>query len=407
MKKTVLREYAKLIARKGANVQKGQEVVISAELDCPEFVKYTVEECYKAGASKVTVQFSYQPLTKVNVKYQKPKTLGRVEKWEEERLSHRLDTLPATIYLVSEDPDGLKGMDQKKYSAAIQSRMKVIKPYRDKMDNHYQWCIAAVPGEMWAKKIFPGVRTAKAVEMLWEAILSCSRAYGDPINNWEEHNAELRDHYTKLNNMQLKTLHYKASNGTDLTVGLRELGEFAGGEETTLEGVKFNPNIPSEECFVSPKKGEAEGIVYSTKPLSYNGELIDEFWIRFKDGKAVECGAKQNEELLKELINMDEGAAYLGECALVGFDSPINESGLLFYNTLFDENACCHLALGRGFPETTKDFEKYTLKELHEMGVNDSIIHEDFMIGTADLEITGTSFDGKEYQIFKNGKWAF
>ncbi|MBQ8533806.1 MAG: aminopeptidase [Clostridia bacterium] len=407
MKKTVLREYAKLIARKGANVQKGQEVVISAELDCPEFVKYTVEECYKAGASKVTVQFSYQPLTKVNVKYQKPKTLGRVEKWEEERLSHRLDTLPATIYLVSEDPDGLKGMDQKKYSAAIQSRMKVIKPYRDKMDNHYQWCIAAVPGEMWAKKIFPGVRTAKAVEMLWDAILSCSRAYGDPINNWEEHNAELRDHYTKLNNMQLKTLHYKASNGTDLTVGLRELGEFAGGEETTLEGVKFNPNIPSEECFVSPKKGEAEGIVYSTKPLSYNGELIDEFWIRFKDGKAVECGAKQNEELLKELINMDEGAAYLGECALVGFDSPINESGLLFYNTLFDENACCHLALGRGFPETTKDFEKYTLKELHEMGVNDSIIHEDFMIGTADLEITGTSFDGKEYQIFKNGKWAF
>ncbi len=407
MKKTVLREYAKLIAQKGANVQKGQEVVISAELDCPEFVKYTVEECYKAGASKVTVQFSYQPLTKVNVKYQKPKVLGKVEKWEEERLSHRLDTLPATIYLVSEDPDGLKGMDQKKYSAAIQSRMKVIKPYRDKMDNHYQWCIAAVPGEMWAKKIFPGVRTAKAVEMLWDAILSCSRAYGDPVKNWEEHNAELRDHYTKLNNMHLKTLHYKASNGTDLTVGLRELGEFAGGEETTLEGVKFNPNIPSEECFVSPKKGEAEGIVYSTKPLSYNGELIDEFWIRFEGGKAVECGAKQNEELLKELIAMDEGAAYLGECALVGFDSPINESGLLFYNTLFDENACCHLALGRGFPETTKDFEKYTLKELHEMGVNDSIVHEDFMIGTADLEITGTSFDGKEYQIFKNGKWAF
>lgn len=407
MKKTVLREYAKLIAQKGANVQKGQEVVINAELDCPEFVRYTVEECYKAGASKVTVQFTYQPLTKVNVKYQKEKTLGKVEKWEEERLSHRLETLPATIYLVSEDPDGLKGMNQKKYSAAIQSRMKVIKPYRDKMDNHYQWCIAAVPGEKWAKKIFPGVRTAKAVEMLWEAILSCSRAMSDPIKNWDEHNKELREHYTKLNNMHLKTLHYKASNGTDLTVGLRELGEFAGGEETTLEGIKFNPNIPSEECFVSPKKGEAEGIVYSTKPLSYNGELIDEFWIKFEKGKAVECGAKQNESLLKELINMDEGAAYLGECALVGFDSPINQSGLLFYNTLFDENACCHLALGKGFPETTKDFEKYSLSELHEMGVNDSIIHEDFMIGTADLEIIGTSFDSKVYEIFKNGKWAF
>lgn len=407
MKKSILREYARLIAVKGANVQKGQEVVINAEIDQPEFVKYTVEECYKAGAKKVSVQFSYQPLTKVNVKYQKPKTLGCVENWEEERIKHRLETLPATIYLVSEDPDGLKGINQKKYAAAIQSRMKVIKPYRDKMDNHYQWCIAAVPGEMWAKKIFPGVRKAKAVEMLWESILSCSRALGDPIKNWEEHNKELRDHYTRLNEMHLKTLHYKASNGTDLTVGLRELGEFAGGEETTLEGVKFNPNIPSEECFVSPKKGEAEGIVFSTKPLSYNGELIDEFWIKFENGRAVDCGAKQNEALLKELINMDEGAAYLGECALVGYDSPINQSGLLFYNTLFDENACCHLALGKGFPETTKNFENYTLEQLHEMGVNDSIIHEDFMIGTADLEIVGTSFDGKEYQIFKNGRWAF
>ncbi|MGN1081255.1 MAG: aminopeptidase, partial [Acutalibacteraceae bacterium] len=310
--------------------------------------------------------------------------------------------------ILSEDPDGLKGMDQKKYAAASRARMEIIKPFRDKMDNHYQWCIAAAPGDKWAKKVFPDVRVSKAREMLWEAILECSRAgKGDAVENWKRHNEELRAHNRKMNEMRLKSLHYRASNGTDLTVGLREDGIFSGGEERTLEGVCYNPNIPSEECFTSPKKGEAEGIVFSSKPLSYNGELIDRFWIRFKDGKAAESKAEIGDSLLKELIAMDEGAAYLGECALVPFSSPINTSGLLFYNTLFDENACCHLALGKGFPETTRSFENYTLEQLKEKGINDSIIHEDFMIGTADLDITGETFDGKTVQIFKNGEWAF
>ena len=181
----------------------------------------------------------------------------------------------------------------------------------------------------------------------------------------------------------------------------------AGGEETLGRGVYFNPNIPTEEVFTSPRKGDADGIVYSSKPLSYGGQLIDNFWIRFEGGKAVDCGAEKNEGMLRELIAMDEGAAYLGECALVPFSSPINQSGLLFYNTLFDENAVCHLALGRGFTNVLADYDKYTEKEAHDMGINDSIVHEDFMIGTKDLSITATCKGGKTVAIFKDGEWAF
>jgi len=408
MNKTRLRKYASLIARVGANVQKGQEVIINAELDQPEFVKMVVEECYKAGAAKVSVDWSYQPLTKLSVRYQKEKTLGTLEKWQIEKWEHQAEVLPCKIYLMSEDPDGLAGINQKKYAKAMASRSKTIKPIRNRMENKYQWCIAAVPGKEWAKKIFPGERASVAVEKLWEAILSTSRVNDDPVKAWEEHNADLKKKYEYLNSLGIKELKYKASNGTDFRVGLIPEGVFlGGGEETQGRGVYFNPNIPTEEIFTSPKKGDADGIVYSSKPLSYGGQLIDNFWIRFENGKAVDVGAEQNESLLRELIAMDEGAAYLGECALVPYSSPIRESGLLFYNTLFDENAACHLALGRGFTNLLRDYDKYTEKEAHELGINDSIVHEDFMIGTADMNITAVCNDGKEVKIFENGEWAF
>lgn len=408
MKKTVLRKYAQLIVNCGIHVQKGQEVIVRAELDQPEFVKMVVEEAYKSGAKKVTVDWSYQPLDKVNVRYRSLKTLSTVEKWEEERLKHRAETLPCMIYLVSEDPDGSRGMNQEKNAKSMQERYKILKPYRDAMENRYQWCIAAVPGAAWAKKLFPHERTARAIEKLWEAILYTSRATDDPIAAWNQHNADLEQRYTYLNSLHLRYLKYKAGNGTDLKVGLIPDALFMGGGERTLGGnVFYNPNIPSEEVFVTPKRGEAEGVVYASKPLSYHGELIENFWIRFRDGKAVEVHAEKNEALLKRLIEMDEGAAYLGECALVPFESPINQSGILFYNTLFDENAVCHLALGMGFSNCLKDFEKYTLAECREKGINDSMIHEDFMIGTEDLSITGVTEDGKEIPLFRNGTWAF
>ena len=408
MTKTRLKKYANLIARCGVNVQKGQEVYISAELDQPEFVKMVVDECYKAGAKKVTVDFSYSPLTRSHVKYCKTDVLGTLDKWQIERWEHQAEIIPCKIYLISEDPDALEGINQQKFAKAMAMRSKTIKPIRAKMENKYQWCIAAVPGKKWAKKIFPGERANKAEELLWEAILNTARVDDDPIAAWDKHNADLLKRCDYLNSLGIKSLHYTAGNGTDFTVGLIPEATFQGGGENALgSGIYFNPNIPSEEVFTSPMKGEAEGIVYSSRPLCYNGVLIDNFWIKFEGGKAVEVGAEKNEEALRELIKMDENAPYLGECALVPYSSPIRESGLLFYNTLFDENAACHLALGRGFTNLIRGYENMTEEECHKLGINDSIVHEDFMIGPADMSIVATTQDGQTIQIFKDGEWAF
>ena len=407
MKKTVLRKYAQLIAKCGINVQKGQEVIIQCELDQPEFIQMLVDECYKAGAEKVIVDWSYQPISKLHYKYRSLKTLTTLEKWEHERWQHYVDKIPCRIYIESEDPDGLKGVNQKKISQARQKIYPQIKKYRDQLENKYQWCIAAVPGEAWAKKLFPELSRHQAVEKLWDAILYTSRVTEDPIQAWKDHNEDLMKHCDYINSLGVEELHYQASNGTDFTVGMIEQAQFTGGGENSLQGIFFNPNIPSEECFISPMRGKAEGIVYATKPLSYQSQLIENFWIRFKDGKAVEWDAEKNKDLLTEMINMDEGSAYLGECALVPYDSPISNSGLLFYNTLFDENAACHLALGAGFADTIKGFENMSLDEVHKLGVNESMIHVDFMIGCKDLNITAKTRDGKYVPIFKDGNWAF
>lgn len=403
-----LLEYAKLIAVKGVNVQKGQEVFINAELDQPKFVEMVVEECYKAGASKVTVDWSHQAIAKLDVNYQDEETLSKVEEWQLARLQHKVDTLPAHIWIESEDPDGLKGIDIQKFSRSQQIKRKITKKYRDAMDNKYQWCIAAVPGVNWAKKVFPDETEEVAVEKLWEAIIYTSRANGNPIKNWEQHNADLACRCDYLNSLGIETLEYKSSNGTDFRVGLIDGANFLGGSEKTVgRAVEFNANIPSEEIFTSPKKGVAEGIVYASKPLSYQGQLIENFSIRFENGKAVEVKAEKNEDLLKSMINMDENSAYLGECALVPYDSPIRNSGILFYNTLFDENAACHLAFGEGFTNCLADYENLTLEQCRERGINESIIHVDFMIGTEDLNITAVTKDGKRVEIFNNGNWAF
>ena len=408
MKKSLLKGYAHLIARMGINVSKGQRVELRCEPEVADFAYFVVEECYKLGAEKVEVLFESQELSRLHIEYREEKILATVENWEEERLKYRLEKLPATIYLLSEDPDGLVGIDQEKYGRSTQERYKVIKPYRDAMDNKYPWCIAAVPGKAWAKKMFPELTPKKAVERLWEAILYTSRADGDnPVKAWQEHNRSLSERCRYLNSLGIETLHYVSSNGTDLTVGMIPEARFCAGAEATLSGQVFNPNIPSEEVFISPKKGEAEGIVYSSKPLSYRGELIENFSLRFEKGRVVEVHAEKNEELLKILVSMDEGASYLGECALVPYDSPISDTGLLFYNTLFDENASCHLALGEGFTNTLENYETLTLDDCRRLGINESMVHEDFMIGTRDLSITAHTRDGREVEIFRNGNWAF
>jgi len=407
MKKTVLRKYAHLIAKCGVNVQKGQEVFIMAGLDQPEFVHMVVEECYKLGASRVVVDWDYQPMQKTQYKYETLDTLGSLTAYQKARWEHYLEKIPCRIYIESDDPDGLKGIDQEKMLKAQQMRYPLIKGYRDELENKYQWCIAAAPGAAWAKKLFPNLSKHQSIEKLWEAILSTSRVTDDPVAAWEAHNADLHERCAYLNSLGIDKLHYTSANGTDFTVGMIPEAEFKGGGDTSLQGIFFNPNIPTEECFISPMRGQAEGKVVSTMPLSREGQLIENFWIRFENGKAVEWDAEKNVQLLTNIITADEGAAYLGECALVPYDSPIRESGLLFYNTLFDENAACHLALGHGFPDTIRGFEEKTLEECRALGVNDSMVHVDFMIGCADLNIDAITKDGQTVPVFRNGTWAF
>ena len=407
MKKTVLREYARLIVRSGLNIQKGQTLIIRAGLDQPEFVQMVVEEAYKAKAKEVIVEWSYQPLTKTHARYQSLKTMAEVKEWELARLEHYCQVLPARLHLLSADPDGLKGVNMSKISKASQMSYPIVKPYQERRENKEQWCVAAVPGVAWAKKVFPGLPKGQAVEKLWEAILSASRVCEDSVQAWVEHGANLLERCNKLNALKIRSLHYTADNGTDFTVGMMKEGVWRGGGDKSLQNIEFNPNIPTEEVFISPKKGQAEGIVYSSMPLSYRGQLIDKFWLRFEGGKAVEVGAEQGEEALKEMVAMDEGAAYLGECALIPQDSPICRSGILFYNTLFDENASCHLAMGRGYADTIDGFENMTREECHKLGLNDSMIHVDFMIGCDSMTIDATCEDGSVVRIFEKGNWAF
>ncbi len=408
MNKSKLKAYAKLIARRGLNVKKNQDVLIQTGLEQPEFLEMVVTELYKAGARKVMVDFYHLPLSKIHNKYRSIDAMSKIEDFELEKIKWRSKNLPCILFLDSDDPDGLVGINQEKESIAMSKRYPIIKPYIDLMENKYQWCIAAVPGIKWAKKVFPNLSNKKAIEALWENILKCSRSYeGDPIKNWDLHNNDLLNRCNYLNSLGLKELRYKSSNGTDFTVGLISDALFMGGKETSLLNNDFNPNIPSEEIFTSPKKGLCNGVLHATKPLSYRGEVIDDFYFVFKDGKVVEAHASTNEELLNKMISEDENACYLGEVAFVPFNSPINNTNLLFYNTLFDENACCHVALGHGFTNVIKDYEKYSLEELRDKGINDSMIHVDFMVGSSDLSIIGIDNKGIEHTIFKDGNWAF
>ena len=407
MKQSILRKYARLIARVGVNIQKGQNVLIQCGLDQPRFVELLVDECYKAGAAEVTVDFKHQPLTKLHVRHQTLTTMSKVPDWTLARFQHYVDTKPCRIVLLSDDPDGLKGVNQEKIAKAQRKIFPKVKPYVDAMQNQAQWCAAAVPSVAWAKKLFPELPKGRAVEKLWEAILKTSRVGDDPVAAWEAHDREIEERCAYLNALDIAELRYKGDNGTDFTVGLIPEAEFKGGGEHSRQGVFYNPNIPTEECFTSPMRGKAEGVVYATKPLSYQGQLIEDFSMRFEGGKVVEVHAARNEELLQQMVSMDEGASYLGECALVPVDSPISESGMLFYETLFDENAACHLAVGMGFADTIRGYREKTLEECRAMGINESMIHVDFMIGYEGLDIDAVTRDGRTVPIFRRGRWAF
>ena len=354
------------------------------------------------------IDWNWQPITKLDFRNRTLKSLSTVQNWQEEKLKLMAEELPCRIYILSDDPDGLKGVNQTKMQKSRIAIYPIIKPYREAIENRHQWTIAAVPSFAWAKKVFPELPRRAAYEKLWEAILQSVHVTetNDPFAEWDAHNKNFKERCNWLNTQKFEKISYKSANGTDFTAWLMPEGCWKGGGDTTLSGVYFNPNLPTEEIFTSPCKGKAEGTLVSTKPLSYEGQLIENFSITFKDGKAVSWKAEKGESLLTKMITMDEGSAMLGELALIPCNSPINNSGILYYETLFDENASCHVALGLGFNDCVDGYENLTNEECKALGVNESMIHVDFMIGAPDLCITGYK-NGKAIPIFENGEWAF
>ena len=405
----LLRKYAELIVRTGANVQKGQVVTLSVAVEQHEFAALITEECYKAGAKKVNLDWSYDTTGRMHYLYADEETLSRVLPWEEAKMKQMVEDLPCRIFIESEDPDAMAGVDPEKLSRVARSRSTVMKPYRNAIEGKHQWVIAAVPSGKWAMKCFPGLSEEEAVDRLWDAILKTVRvdAENDPVAAWKKHTDFIEEKAAWLNGQGFTSLHYSSANGTDFTVDLIPEAKWEGaGIHNSTNQAFYIPNMPTEEIFTSPVAGKCEGTLVAVKPLSWHSQLIEDFSITFRDGRAVSCKAGKGQELLEKMIALDENAGMLGECALVPKESPVNQCGFLFYNTLFDENACCHCALGMGFKEVLPGGDDMTMEEAQKKGINDSIIHVDFMIGADDLAIDGIRPDGSSAPIFRNGTWA-
>ena len=403
----IIQKYAELIVRTGANVQPGQVVQISIAVEQHAFALMLAEECYRAGAKKVNIDWTCDGQSRLNFLHADKETLSQVLPWEEAKLKQMTEDLPCRILILSEDPDALAGVDPAKLSAVMQSRSKVAMPYRTVIDGKHQWVVAAYPSGKWAKKCFPG--QADAEDRLWEAILKTVRVRedNDPVADWKAHTAFIMEKGAWLNAQAFTSLRYHSANGTDFKVDLIPGAKWEGAEAVnTVNGAAYIPNLPTEEIFTSPIAGRCEGTLVAVKPLSWNSQIIDGFSITFRDGRAVSCRADRGQALLEQMIRMDEGACMLGEVALVPKESSVNQCGILFYETLFDENACCHVALGHGFKEVLPGGDDMTMEEAGKQGINDSIIHVDFMIGADDLSIDGVKADGSLVPVFRNGTWA-
>lgn len=409
MNKSFLIKYASLAVNIGVNIQKDNILVISSPIETAEFARLITEEAYKSGAKDVIVHYGDQKLTKIKLENRSLETISNIPEWQAESYNYYARQEACFISISASDPDGLKGVPVEKIGASQKARTSALKEYFDNsMSNKCRWCVLSVPTLSWAKKVFPKVSDDEAMESLWDVIFKTVRVDTEnPVNAWEKHNAYLEEKIKFMNNNNFKSVHLKSANGTDLNIELPEGHIWAGGSERDVNGIPFNANMPTEEVFTLPKKTGVNGIVYSSKPLSYGGNLIDNFSITFKDGKAIDFTAETGYDVLKQMLESDEGAKYLGEVAFVPYNSPISNSKLIFFNTLFDENAACHLAFGRAYESCVKDADKYSEEELEKIGVNNSIIHVDFMIGTSDLEVTGINENGETIQIFSNGNWAF
>ena len=403
-----LREYARLLVRVGLNVYSGQNLVISAPVECADFARLCAAEAYDAGCREVIMNWHDDALTRMKYLRADDAIFDEVALWRRHFFNDYALEGAAYLAISASDPENLKGVDPRRLVRSQQASGKALKDFdRLQMCGGFPWCIASIPIPSWAKRVFPGVSEDEAMEKLWDAIFASVRVSGDgkAVEKWQAHLDTLHQRLEKMNALNFKSLHYTNSLGTDLTVQLPEGHIWEAGDDVTLSGRSYIANIPTEELFTPPLKTGVNGVVYSALPLAHDGNIIDKFHFVVKDGKIVEAHAEQGEETLKAAISVDEGASYFGEVALVPYDSPISNQKILFYNTLFDENAACHIAFGEAYP-CLKGGQQMTKDELKARGLNDSITHVDFMVGTPDLSIVGTTHDGRQVPVFVNGNFA-
>ena len=403
--------YADLLVKKGAAVRPGQELVVECPVERADFARRVVAAGSPAGAGPghVTVIWDDDAISRLTYENVDVDWFRHTPSWKVEQLNSLAEAGATFLFLEGSDPSALKGIDPAKPAAASKARNTECKSFRDGMDfGRNVWCIAGVPVAAWAREVFPGTSDAEATYRLWNLILSVARADGnDPESAWETHNASFEKTKRFLNGHRFDALRYEASNGTNLIVGMNPGHVWDGGAARTQDGTTFFPNIPTEEVFTSPDRARAEGIVYSAMPLVHAGQIVRDFWLRFEGGRVVDFSAEQGAEVLRHIIETDENSCRLGECALISKNTPIRQSETLFFDTLYDENASCHLALGMGFPECLEGGVNLGKEGLLARGVNQSVAHVDFMIGTDDLNVWGVCEDGTEVPVFENGQWAW
>ncbi|WP_239719676.1 MULTISPECIES: aminopeptidase [unclassified Mammaliicoccus] len=403
-----LQKYAELLVKVGLNVQEKEPVYIQASIGASEFVHLVVEEAYKVGASDVKVKYKDDRISQLKYQYESEEFFEDVKQYDIDERMDYLNRKAAFLSIISSSPDSLKEADPKKISKAMAANGKAFKDYMVAVQSdHMSWCVASYPSVGWAKMMFPELDDQEAVNKLLETILKTVRVdQEDPVKAWEEHDRLLHEKANYLNQKKYKSLHYK-SEGTDLTIELPTGQYWSGASSINSKGNSFVANMPTEEVFTAPHKNGVNGTVSNTLPLSYSGNIIDDFTLTFKNGEVVDYKAGVGEEILKSILETDEGAKRLGEVALVPVDSPISNMNTLFYNTLFDENASCHIALGSAYAFCIEDGKEMSAKELAENGLNDSTTHVDFMIGSKSLSIDGVLENGVKEPVFRDGNWAF
>lgn len=403
-----LKKYAELAVKTGVNIQKGQTLVINSPIECAEFTRLAAECAYEAGAKDVHVEWGDEELALIKYMKAPEEAFKEFPKWKADGYEELAKNGAAFLSISASNPELLKDVDPKRIAEANKTRSIALKNYREYiMSSKVAWSVVSIPTKAWAKKVFSNLSEEEAVEKLWESIFKIVRVdKNDPVAAWDDHLKNMNEKVEFLNNKRFKKLHF-ISKDTDLTIELPEKHLWAGGGEYNSKGTYFVANMPTEEVFTLPLKTGVNGKVKSTKPLNYGGNLIDNFTLTFKDGRIVDFSAEQGYETLKKLIETDEGSHYLGEVALVPYDSPISNSNIIFYNTLFDENASCHLAFGMAYPTCIEGGSEMSEEDLEKAGANISLNHEDFMIGSDDLNIVGETQNGEKMQIFKNGNWAF